>query len=306
MYLNFTYVGDVYGILFEPTYLSMIANEYRKLGHEVELVRTPFVERATVEGVPADSIFSEEYQALIDKWEELSGEKFNYLQLEATDEHSLADIRCVVTAFGCKNKCHFCTHSRLTYIERPMDLVLKELKHVTDTSYYFEFIDNNIMANKDRFFDIISHIPSGMEWGGVMNIDDYSELQLLYLYKHGLRKVYLGLETFNKDDLRLLGKPYVAKGIDPKEFILRLKKIGFDVCVFTLAGTPNTTPREFREMTTWLTTHDVKYIINRLHLNNVPQFNKYESPTDLEVYHRAYLRNNKQQLNTFLAPYLLF
>ena len=131
------------------------------------------------------------------------------------------------------------------YTERPIDKVLKELKWVTDRYDYFEFLDNNVLANVNRFIEITNHVPKGVKWGALMNLEKVNEEVLMKLKDNGLINIYLGIESFNKSDLEYFGKPYYFKGIDPKVSMEKLLELGFNLHVFLIRGLPNETVESF-------------------------------------------------------------
>lgn len=269
MNLTLSYNGNNDGVIFSPTLLLMLATEAKKRGISVELIHDE--EEYDYLGVPAVSMFRPEYLELKEVIEAISGHPIKFEDLYV--DYSLcppSEIYGVTTAIGCVHHCKFCPQKNMEYIERPMETVIKELKYITDRNDYFEFLDNNVMANKERFFEIVKHIPEGVTWGALMNIENYSVADLAKLKSKGLKNIYIGLESFNPSDLEYFGKPYYKRGIDPKHFLNVLRVIGFNVHVFTIRALPNETEESFDDMLDWLKRRKISYSITRFYLAGQP------------------------------------
>lgn len=261
MRLTLVYSGDNQGYTFPPVNLLMIANEFRKYGVKVDIIRdeTDF----DYYGIPSDNIFNDEYSDVLNLLETVSGEPINFSKLQADIEEVDFDIPAVLTSLGCVYKCKYCPHKDIAYKPREISIVLNELENACKYSY-FEFLDNNVMADKARFFSIIDCIPSDVKWGALMNINDYSDSDLQYMYDRGLRNIYLGLESFNENDLDYFGKTYHYV-VNSKDFLERLREIGFNVLVFIIRGLPNETEEGWNDMVKWLELNEVYYTIGHFH-----------------------------------------
>jgi radical SAM superfamily enzyme YgiQ (UPF0313 family) len=304
MKITLSYNGKVYGSSFTPIYLLTLGEELIKAGvEEVTLIREGF--NPDVQGIPADSIFSEDYQKIVRVIESLSGKKIDYKELDVDYEWlQPADVAGVLTAFGCVYKCKFCPHTDMEWIPRSMDKVLKDLDYVTSHYNYFEFIDNNIMADKKRFFEIIRHIPNGVKWGALINVAHYDKQDLEYLKRYGCVNLYTGIETFNEDDLNYFGKPYYSMGIDPKLFLKQLKDLGFNVYAFLIQGLPNEIQEDFSSMLSWLNENEIYYSIGNFYNSSGVVKKADESPTSLKA--RIERNNNisEQSFTKFMKEWL--
>lgn len=265
MKITLSYNGDNDGLTYPPIFPLMLGNELVKAGIDVEIVQD--IENYDYLGIPSDSIYRPEYQRLIRVIEAITGNKLDFKDFEVDYDWSPHfDVAGVLTSIGCVHKCKFCPQKEMGYTERPIDKVLKELKWVTDRYDYFEFLDNNILANVNRFIEITNHVPKGVKWGALMNLEKVNEEVLMKLKDNGLINIYLGIESFNKSDLEYFGKPYYFKGIDPKVSMEKLLELGFNLHVFLIRGLPNETVESFNEQLNWLDERNISYTISRFYV----------------------------------------
>jgi len=265
MKITLSYNGDNDGLTYPPIFPLMLGNELVKAGIDVEIVQD--IENYDYLGIPSDSIYRPEYQRLIRVIEAITGNKLDFKDFEVDYDWSPHfDVAGVLTSIGCVYKCKFCPQKEMGYTERPIDKVLKELKWVTDRYDYFEFLDNNVLANVNRFIEITNHVPKGVKWGALMNLEKVNEEVLMKLKDNGLINIYIGIESFNKSDLEYFGKPYYFKGIDPKVSMEKLLELGFNLHVFLIRGLPNETVEGFNEQLNWLDERDISYTISRFHV----------------------------------------
>ena len=265
MKITLSYNGDNDGLTYPPIFPLMLGNELVKAGIDVEIVQD--AENYDYRGIPSDSIYRLEYQRLIRVIEALTGNKLDFKDFEVDYDWSPHfDVAGVLTSIGCVHKCKFCPQKEMRYTDRPIDKVLEELKWVTDRYDYFEFLDNNVLANVNRFIEITNHVPKGVKWGALMNLEKVNEEVLMKLKDNGLINIYIGIESFNKSDLDYFGKPYYFKGIDPKVSMEKLLELGFNLHVFLIRGLPNETVGGFNEQLNWLDERNISYTISRFHV----------------------------------------
>lgn len=264
MKIILSYNGDNDGLTYPPIFPLMLGEELIKAKVDVEIMQD--LVNYNYMGIPSDSIYRLEYQRLIKVIEALKGSKLDFKDLTVDYEWSPPfDVAGILTSIGCIHKCKFCPQKEMGYIDRPLEKVLEELKWITDRYDYFEFLDNNILSNKDRFIEIIKHIPKGVKWGALMNLDSVSTEYLKKLKDSGCVNLYTGIESFNEADLDYFGKPYYMKGIDPKSTLNDLLEIGFNLHVFLIRGLPNETVESFSEMLEWMNSRNISYTISRFH-----------------------------------------
>ena len=306
MRIILSYNGKEHGILYPPLTLLSLANILYEHGYDVELVQDD--EYYDYTGLPGDSPSQREYLYLAEKIQLLTGYKANIFNEKVNYELCPDfDVPLVTTSYGCQFSCTDCTKLEKGQIyKRPFKTVLEELKWITDRYDYFEFGDYNIFLDKNNFFKIIEYIPKGVKWGALINIDNnYSEQDLKYIYEKGCVNIYTGIESFNPKDLEYFKKPYYLKGIDPKEFLLKLKDIGFNINVYLIRGLPNQTRAEWIETTDWLKSHDISYTSNTFYdpvTNTFIEETAHLSKEYLTVKRGEDYNQTNKNLRKFLEP----
>lgn len=304
MKITLSYNGDNDGLTYPPIFPLMLGNELVKAGIDVEIVQD--AENYDYRGIPSDSIYRPEYQRLIRVIEAITGNKLDFKDFEVDYDWSPHfDVAGVLTSIGCVHKCKFCPQKEMGYTDRPIDKVLEELKWVTDRYDYFEFLDNNVLANVNRFIEITNHVPKGVKWGALMNLEKVNEEVLMKLKDNGLINIYIGIESFNKSDLEYFGKPYYFKGIDPKVSMEKLLELGFNLHVFLIRGLPNETVGGFNEQLNWLDERDISYTISRFHVEGeIVKETKFLSKEYLAQKYDEDIEITRENLQKFIAKNL--
>lgn len=299
MIIRYNGIGD--GVSFTPIYPMIIQQLYKDIkNRDVELVQD--TEAYNVRGVPADNIFSDSYKPYIN---DLGTIDLNNLKLDFTKAPK-ADIMGTVTALGCKYHCTYCPSSEMQYQVRNTDAVIAEIQEISEETEYFEFFDNNVLANPN-FLDIIDHIPKECTWGALINIENLTPMyvhKLRMMYEAGCRRVYFGLETFNKKDLEYLGKPYYKLGqVDPKAWMYYLKEvIGFDLMAFVMRGLPNYSIDEFNEMLDYLDVNGIHFSIGLFTDKEGKPLKKYGFMS--EQYQATILKHDEELTEIMLKEFL--
>lgn len=301
MKITLSYNGDNDGLTYPPILPLMLGNELVKAGIDVEIVQD--IENYDYLGIPSDSIYRPEYQRLIRVIEAITGNKLDFKDFEVDYDWSPHfDVAGVLTSIGCVYKCKFCPQKEMGYTERPIDKVLKELKWVTDRYDYFEFLDNNVLANVNRFIEITNHVPKGVKWGALMNLEKVNEEVLMKLKDNGLINIYIGIESFNKSDLEYFGKPYYFKGIDPKVSMEKLLELGFNLHVFLIRGLPNETVESFNEQLNWLDERNISYTISRFYVEGeIVKETKFLSKEYLAQKYDEDMKITRENLRKFIT-----
>lgn len=304
MKITLSYNGDNDGLTYPPIFPLMLGNELVKAGIDVEIVQD--AENYDYRGIPSDSIYRPEYQRLIRVIEAITGNKLDFKDFEVDYDWSPHfDVAGVITSIGCVHKCKFCPQKEMGYTDRPIDKVLEELKWVTDRYDYFEFLDNNVLANVNRFIEITNHVPKGVKWGALMNLEKVNEEVLMKLKDNGLINIYIGIESFNKSDLEYFGKPYYFKGIDPKVSMEKLLELGFNLHVFLIRGLPNETVEGFNEQLNWLDERNISYTISRFHVEGeIVKETKFLSKEYLAQKYDEDIEITRENLQKFIAKNL--
>ncbi|MBC8061602.1 MAG: radical SAM protein [Clostridiaceae bacterium] len=116
----------------------------------------------------------------------------------------------ISTSRGCPFKCDFCYNSCLntlnTYINRPIDHVIKEINALK--TRHIMFIDDNFIGNPQRTKKLLEAIkPLKLKWNAAVtsNIVDMPEL-LDQMKETGCQSLFIGFESINCKSLESIHK----------------------------------------------------------------------------------------------------
>ncbi len=181
---------------------------------------------------------------------------------------------------GCKFKCRFCDYRLIgkkpgTYL-RNIDAVEQEIL------YYYEnfgvtrfgYVDDTVNESEEKveaLAIIASRMPFELEWVG------YCRADLIWRYpsmidnlrKSGMRSCFFGIESFEENSAKLVGKGWSGK--HGKEFLLKLKRewrndINWEMGFIT--GLPGQTPQQLRDDNKWLQDNEMNGYFIGLDLNS--------------------------------------
>ena len=116
------------------------------------------------------------------------------------------------TSFGCPYKCNFCFCIQITgnkYFERDIDNVIEEIKTIEEKNIFI--VDDNFLVNNKRVIEFCelldrNNISKNFILFGradyIVNNTDIIKL----LKDHGLKAIFVGIESFREKDLEVLQK----------------------------------------------------------------------------------------------------
>lgn len=179
------------------------------------------------------------------------------------------DVLPIELGRGCMFKCKFCSWDQIgkkpgTYLKN-FDLIRKEILD----NYYkwgttrFTYVDDTVNESVDKIkilADIAKSVPFKLEWIGYLRADliwSYPETVEL-LRESGLRSAFFGIESFNKDVSKLVGKGWSGK--HAKDYLLKLKELWGNDITFELGlivGLPGQTMQELKEDIKWLIDNEI-------------------------------------------------
>ena len=142
----------------------------------------------------------------------------------------------VMTHRGCRGACRFCTERR-QYNRRSNHLVVEEIERLkTEHEVQSIFFDDSTFNDEEK--DAIALCKelerSRVEWGCLTRFDKVDVNALVAMKKAGCSYVYLGLEQFDDEVLRKVGKQISTNQII--ETLANCHKVGIRVGVSTLFG----------------------------------------------------------------------
>lgn len=188
-------------------------------------------------------------------------------------KNGFLSLSVIETARGCPHNCDFCGVTQMyggKYRGKSDEYVLEELRRIRGYGNVNFITDDNHPANHKRTINLHEKIiDSGLQKTTTIQVDvkaaENPEL-LKVLRKSGVNALCVGIESFNDETLRALGKPFSAK--QNLEAIKTFKDAGFWVHGMFMIGGKGDTPETLRESS---------YLINRI-LDSVQFFAEIPLP----------------------------
>ena len=188
---------------------------------------------------------------------------------DSSDHINPQEVLSLELGRGCIFKCKFCDFpmigkKRGTY-ERSQSDILAELmynyEHFGTKKYFYTDDTVNESERKVQMLaDIAQSLPFEIEWMGYLRADlIWSKPQTAqWLKDSGLRSAYFGIETFNNESSKVIGKGW--SGTHAKNWLLGMKdiwrnNINWDLSMIT--GLPGWTPDELAEDTKFMIENDM-------------------------------------------------
>ncbi len=187
---------------------------------------------------------------------------------DESDKIKPHEVLSIELGRGCIFKCKFCDFpmigkKRGTY-ERSASDILHELlynyEHFGTTKYFYtDDTVNESEAKVKMLADIAQSLPFEIEWMGFLRADlIWSKPQTAqWLKDSGLKSAYFGIETFNNESSKVIGKGW--SGSHAKEWLLKMKDtwqhINWELSMIT--GLPGWSPSELIEDTKFMIENDM-------------------------------------------------
>jgi len=156
------------------------------------------------------------------------------------------DLGFVVSSRGCPYRCIFCSNRVTTgkkYRYYPEQRIIKDLKLLYEKYHQknIAFLDDNLLVNKDRIYNLIDGIKSAgldkkIKFGFQARGDNVNYKILKDMYDCGFKNVFFGLETASEEIMK-----YIKKDETVEECVKAVKlaqKIGFHVSATFIYGLP--------------------------------------------------------------------
>jgi len=170
---------------------------------------------------------------------------------------------CLEWGRGCQFRCRFCRYKSIgkeknTYLRNPdivrRDLILNYEKYGTTRYIYVDDTTNESIEKVESMTKVAQSLPFQVEWVGYGRLDliGTNKSTINLLRDSGLRSMFFGIESFNKEASKVVGKGW--NGLHGKEFLLELKqKWGSDINFHTsfIVGLTPETPAELDNTLAW-------------------------------------------------------
>ena len=171
------------------------------------------------------------------------------------------------TTRGCPYDCSFCIAPRELgrgYRLRSIDSVIADIKYqqkLVGTKYFF-MVDNHFTINRERTKELLNRIiDEGIKWYGIcftrMEVARDDEL-LALLKKAQVNTLYMGLESFDNNVLKLLNKKQTNEGM--KKSLAKIKSHGLRVLGSFVMGCDEDTVGSLRATIDAAIEQDIDYV----------------------------------------------
>lgn len=180
---------------------------------------------------------------------------------------------------GCQFKCAFCRYPLIgkkkgTYtrdLSLIKDEILSNYERYGTTRY--TIVDDTVNEDEDKIkglAEIVQALPFKFEWVGYLRLDLIgSRKHTIDMYKDaGLRGAFFGIESFNKDASKRVGKGW--NGVHGKDFLLELKDRWQNISIQLglIAGLPGETVEDLYQTNQWCIDNKIdNWEINPLHID---------------------------------------
>jgi radical SAM superfamily enzyme YgiQ (UPF0313 family) len=160
------------------------------------------------------------------------------------------NFSCLMTSRGCPYRCIFCEQGGLKFRPRtPMDVVDEmEQANKEHGVREFDFFDSAFTIQKARVIEISKELVKrklDVVWAARTRVDCISKEMLQWMARAGCVRIYYGLESGNREVLRVLLK---AADLDQaKETVQDTKDAGIDVFGYFMVGNPGETESTVRQ-----------------------------------------------------------
>ena len=185
----------------------------------------------------------------------------------------------IQTSRGCPYDCSFCIAPRELgrgYRLRSIDNVIADIKYQQKLvgSKYFFMVDNHFTVNRQRTKDLLNRIiEEKIDWYGIcftrMEVARDEEL-LSLLKKAQINTLYMGLESFDNNVLKLLNKAQTQEGL--RKSLVRIKAHGLRVLGSFVMGSDEDTVESIRSTIDSAIEVDIDYTA-LFPLSGYPEYN---------------------------------
>jgi len=159
------------------------------------------------------------------------------------------------TTRGCPYNCEFCSIIAVyghKFRIKPVERVIEEVKLVLSLfeKPHFSFVDENMLVNKEYSKDLLRQLlPLGITWECYCDISVAEDEELLDLMREsGCYEIQVGLETVNRESLRVVSPWKYKKALKYPEYIKKIQDHGVGVMGLFMMGMDGDDKTIFRDM----------------------------------------------------------
>lgn len=154
---------------------------------------------------------------------------------------------------GCPGKCTFCSNIALNnycYRVRPIEYVIREIKYL-QKNYALDgvyFSDDCWYINKENMYALCEAMERekiDIKWGCEVRIGIYDYTDLKYMYEHGCRWMFFGVESGSDEMLKKTKKGITTE--KARQTVMNCKRAGITSITSYIIGYPDETPFQLQQ-----------------------------------------------------------
>jgi len=155
----------------------------------------------------------------------------------------------MVTAKGCPYSCTFCPEGRIPYFQRSVESTLKEVEECYKKYgiRVIDFFTDTFTLNRRWVINFCRGLKNHklkIDWSCRSRIDTVDEKLLSEMADAGCKRIYYGIESYDKNILKKLNKEINPQRV--REIIKITKKYGIDAFGFFMVGNPGETKQSLK------------------------------------------------------------
>ncbi len=187
------------------------------------------------------------------------GKKVRYLQ--------------IMTTVGCRFNCDYCCHTLYyggKFWLRNLDHVISDLKEARKQTRFIAFRDINLYNHREHLIELCRRIIEekiNIRWGAQSPVYIGNDPEILNLmYRSGCRLLFLGLETLNQNNLKIVHKYF--KVANYGENISSIRKAGINVAGYFMFGFDHDTPESFDQVYDFVQQNSLSVVMLNIYIPN--------------------------------------
>jgi len=181
---------------------------------------------------------------------------------------------------GCTFRCEFCAVQSFfdaTQTHRGNDAVLREIRELKEKKSLFFFVDDNIVADRERAKDFFRALAAEkIRWVGQATVTMCQDDELLRLMKDsGCQGVLIGFESLDPANLKAMNKGFNMHYGGPAAVVQKLHRLGLRLYATFIFGYEHDTVDSFRQAVDFCKTNKI-FMVAFNHLTPFPGTPLYE------------------------------
>jgi radical SAM superfamily enzyme YgiQ (UPF0313 family) len=172
------------------------------------------------------------------------------------------NFSCFITSRGCPYKCIFCEQGSKAFRARSPKNTVDELEicYHEQGIRELDFFDSSFTIRKDRVIAICEEIERRklpIVWAARTRVDCINKDVLKAMRRAGCARIYYGIESGNREILRVLKKSASLEQM--KRIVRETREVGIDTFGYFMVGNPYDTPQTVRQTIRFALDLDLDY-----------------------------------------------